>query len=154
MWVFLNDAFLSIVNDRDSDGLLVRARLEGDLERAFPGCTVQETPAADYRWRARISRLTVREMLTERIRDLDYPNFKNSVQDNDRHDAYFDVWSAMHGAQTRQAGLGFCGECGEPIVAGVLRCRTCGAAFAGPDAQEQLNLGVELRDNKLGFDVT
>jgi hypothetical protein len=37
MGIFLNDAFLSIV-DKDGDGttLLVRARRKGDIERVFP----------------------------------------------------------------------------------------------------------------------
>ena len=36
MWVFLSDAFLSIVAHRDDpDALLVRARRQGDIECVF-----------------------------------------------------------------------------------------------------------------------
>jgi hypothetical protein len=97
MWIFLNDAFLSIV-DKDGDGttLLVRARRPGDLERVFPDASVQETPHNDYRFRARVSRPEVIQAMAQAIERLDYPNFKGSVVDHRRHDAYLRVWSVMH----------------------------------------------------------
>ena len=54
MWIFLTDAFLSIV-DKDGDGttLLVRARRAGDIERVFPGAEVIEGASSDCRCRAR-----------------------------------------------------------------------------------------------------
>jgi hypothetical protein len=54
MWIFLNNAFLSIVQDKDNMArFMVRARLRGDLERVFAHATVIETPPpADYRFRA------------------------------------------------------------------------------------------------------
>ena len=57
MWIFLNNAFLSIV-DKGGDGttLLVRARRSGDIERAFPEAKVERTPGNDYRFRARLGR--------------------------------------------------------------------------------------------------
>ena len=49
MWVFLNNAFLSIVEHRENQNiLLVRARIKGDIERVFPGVMVHKTPEADY----------------------------------------------------------------------------------------------------------
>jgi hypothetical protein len=36
------------------------------------------------------------------LEKIDYPNFKSSVRDNDRHLAYMDVWSAMLRAQTHE----------------------------------------------------
>lgn len=97
MWIFLNNAFLSIV-DTDSKGttLLVRARRRGDIERIFPAATVKETPGRDYRYRAQIGREQVAETMAEAARGVRYPNFKNSVAEHLRHEAYAQVWSVMH----------------------------------------------------------
>lgn len=101
MWVFLNDAFLSIVAHRDRPGqLLVRARHAGDIEAVFPNAEVTKTPRADYRYRATLPAGDVSEVLAERVMDIDYPNFKNSVQEPDRHIFYADVWSVMRDFQT------------------------------------------------------
>ncbi|HLO68934.1 MAG TPA: hypothetical protein VK188_18060 [Holophaga sp.] len=102
MWIFLNNAFLSIV-DKGGDGstLLVRARREGDLERVFPEAEVERTPHNDYRFRARIDRGTVARAVAEAVRAITYGNFKGSVKEPARHDAYMEVWSAMHDFQQR-----------------------------------------------------
>jgi len=48
MWVVLNDAFLSVVADRDDPNrLLVRARFHNDIARVFPNAEVTETPHAE-----------------------------------------------------------------------------------------------------------
>ncbi|HVA83852.1 MAG TPA: hypothetical protein VNE82_06340 [Candidatus Binataceae bacterium] len=50
MWVFLRDSFLSIVADRGhKDRLLVRVRIKGDLERAFPRAKAVSLKNTDYR---------------------------------------------------------------------------------------------------------
>jgi len=97
MWIFLNDAFLSIV-DKGGDGmtLLVRARREGDIERVFPDATVQTTPRNDYRYRARIQREAVANAISEAVQSINYGNFKGSVMERARHDAYMDVWEVMN----------------------------------------------------------
>lgn len=103
MWLFLNNAFLSIVEDRsDPKMLMVRARFPEDLRRVFPGCIVRKTPTADYLYRTRIGRRRVSERLAEAALDVDYPNFKGSVTEKDRHDAYLRVWTIMHSAQEPQ----------------------------------------------------
>jgi hypothetical protein len=95
VWIYLNDAFLSIVAHREQpENLLVRARVRGDLERIFPGCDVAETRTADYRFRAVIPRGAVAGRLAELALDIDYPSFKPSVQEGARHQTYYDVWSA------------------------------------------------------------
>lgn len=115
MWIFFNDAFLSIVapapgSNADKNGeLVVRARLKGDLERAFPGVRVRETKSQerDYRFRATVSRAIVAETLAGRVKRIDYTNFKSSVDDPAkgkakekwRHDLYMRVWSVMFNAQ-------------------------------------------------------
>jgi len=103
MWIFLNDAFLSIVADRNDPGrLLVRARIEGDIERVFPSARVKKTPTADYLYRASISRADVAAALLDRVTSIGYPNFKDSVSNPERHDDYFEVWHVMYRAQGRQ----------------------------------------------------
>lgn len=100
MWVFLNDAFVSVVRDtRDASGqrLLVRARRRADLERFLrPHCVfrIEWTEDADYRWRASVPRAAVMAALAERVDSLDYPNFKDSVWDKERAGVYMRVWSA------------------------------------------------------------
>jgi hypothetical protein len=102
MWIFLNQAFLSIV-DKGGDGttLLVRARRAGDIERVFPDAAVTRTPLNDYRFRARVDRERVALAMADAVRAVTYPNFKDTVQERDRHEAYLDVWVAMHRYQGR-----------------------------------------------------
>lgn len=102
MWIFLNDAFFSIVADRkDETKLLVRARRAGDLERYFPNAGVTESRNADYRYRAFVPRLEVAIAMMSALNSIDYPNFKDSVGEADRHDAYMNVWSIMHRYQSQ-----------------------------------------------------
>ena len=104
MWIFLNDAFLSIVSDRnDQARLLVRARFKGDIERAFPGVRSSHTPHADYPYRAGIDRKTVAKVLSEKAAGIRYPNFKDSVTEPWREGEYLSVWSTMREAQERRA---------------------------------------------------
>jgi hypothetical protein len=108
MWIFLNDAFVSIVAHRTKpDTLLVRARFEGDLQRLFPAHAdkVHCTPAADYLFRVEVPRGDVADVLALAALSLDYPNFKGSVPERWRHDEYLGVWNVMWNAQNRQAQL-------------------------------------------------
>jgi hypothetical protein len=103
MWIFLSDAFLSIVDHRTKPGvLLVRARLRGDLERVFPGARVERTPAADYLYRAEVPRERVASVIADAIRAVDYPNFKGSVREPDRLRACHDVWHVMFDLQAER----------------------------------------------------
>jgi hypothetical protein len=96
MWLFLNDAFLSIVSYADNpDALLVRARHWGDIEQMFPKAKVSVTPNADYLFRATVPRRIVAAAIGQRIPDIDYSNFKGSVVSDDRHHAYLAVWQEM-----------------------------------------------------------
>lgn len=100
MWICLNDAFLSIVSkDCPPDCLLVRARRKGDIERTFPGFEVRESVGTDYRYRAVVPRRVVADTIAERLETVDYGNFKDSVADEDLHQAYMRVWSVMYGLQ-------------------------------------------------------
>lgn len=96
MWIFQNNSFLSVVAHRDQPGmLLVRSRIKGDIERALPNSEVFEIEDADYRYRAIVSVQDLQTAMAEAIAKIDYPNFKNSVKESERHDAYMGVWSVM-----------------------------------------------------------
>lgn len=106
MWIFLSDSFVSIVADRhDPARLLVRGRRPGDIEEFLAPVAgigefaVSETPRADYRFRAFVSRDAVARAVAAHAAAIDYDNFKNSVHDDRRHSAYMGVWSVMHADQ-------------------------------------------------------
>jgi hypothetical protein len=104
MWIFFNDAFLSVVADSaDPKGnrLLVRARAVGQIEPVFPTAEVFQVPGSDYAYRAWVPRQTVAENLAARAKAMDYPNFKNSIKDPGYHDAAMEVWSVMNLYQRR-----------------------------------------------------
>ena len=108
MWICLSDAFLSIVDPGGQgpkgDNLLVRARIKGDIERVFPKARATETTARDYRFRAFIPRKQVAEAIAKRVMENHATNFKNSVAEDLRHDAYARIWGVMHGLQHQLNG--------------------------------------------------
>lgn len=96
MWIFLNDAFLSVVEHRDdSSVLLVRARREEDILRCFPDSKPIRTENADYRWRITVDRDAMKQAMSEAVDRIDYPNFKNSIREPKRHDLAMRVWGVM-----------------------------------------------------------
>ena len=65
MWILLNDSALSIVDHLEKPGhLLVRSRIEGDIERAIPRAVVYEDASADYRYRANVPREVVKQAIS------------------------------------------------------------------------------------------
>ena len=102
MWIMLNNAFLSIVENRNNkDELLVRARIEGDIERVFPEADSFQDEQADYKYRAYVLRKEVEKMIALKVSEINYGNFKGSIspKDRSRHDAYLRVWSEMYKTQ-------------------------------------------------------
>jgi Txe/YoeB family toxin of Txe-Axe toxin-antitoxin module len=104
MWVCLNNAFVSIVANRNRPGdLMIRARRKGDIEK-FMGenfVRVIETPLADYRFRASVEADLVSKVMADMVYTIDYDNFKDSVKDKDLHDAYSGFWSIMYRLQDK-----------------------------------------------------
>ena len=99
MWLFTSKSFLSVVSDKENptgDRLLVRSRIMGDIEEVFPSPVVMEKPYADCRFRAWLPRTEVIQALSHYGDDLDYSNFKNSVEDKDRIRPLMRVWTTMH----------------------------------------------------------
>ena len=103
MWLFFNDAMLSIVQKPDDkDTLTVRARIKGDIETVFPDAKVTDGAGTDYRFRAKIPREVVAKAMFDRVMAFDYGNFKSSVSSIARHDAYMGVWDVMYRYQQAQ----------------------------------------------------
>lgn len=110
MWIYLNNSFLSIVqNDQDADLLHVRARKKDDIEAVFPNASVKFTPTGDYKYRTDVRRENVANALHRMAATIEYTNFKNSVKDHQRHDAYMDTWSAAHGLEAGRQRRGSMG---------------------------------------------
>ena len=100
MWILMNDSMLSVVRHSDLPGsLLVRARLAGDIEQVFPSAQVLEGGGSDYRFRATVPEQEVANAVSRRVLDIDYGNFKSSVPEPKRHNAYFKVWDVLHRMQ-------------------------------------------------------
>ena len=101
MWLMLNDAFFSIVNKDCAPGeLLVRARRRGDIEKVFGRhCRVDEDDRGDYLFRARVLKADIVRAVSMELEGIDYPNFKDSVQDPKLSKAYLNVWDAMSRVQ-------------------------------------------------------
>lgn len=100
MWIMLSDCFLSIVSkDCGPDELCVRARREGDIERVFPNAKVTRYTKSDYLYRAIVKRSQVQHEIGIRINAINYSNFKDTVEDEQLHELYLDVWLIMTAAQ-------------------------------------------------------
>ena len=56
-------------------------------------------PGSDYRFRAVLPEAEVADAVSKRLLDISYGNFKASVREPKRHDAYFKVWDVMHDLQ-------------------------------------------------------
>ena len=96
MWLALSDGWLSIVAHRDKpDHLLVRARKASHIEEYFPNESMYEDSEADYPFRADVTRIKVGEMLLEYMANMQYDNFKNSVDDRQLHFAFNTVHTDM-----------------------------------------------------------
>ncbi len=96
MWIYLNNAFLSIVQPEGSNPgvLFVRSRVRRDIENLLPDAEIMSTPTRDYPYRALVPVEKVKTVIANKILSIDYDNFKSSVQDNHRHNVYNRVWSA------------------------------------------------------------
>ena len=74
---------------------MVRARRKGDIEKLFPDADVSRCTTSDYLYRAPVRRVDIALALGQRLIDIKYPNFKDSVNDPILHEAYAMVWADM-----------------------------------------------------------
>lgn len=107
MWLFTNKGFVSIVQDFQIPGnVLVRARSKKHLQDLFPDQEVQVTPLADYRFRVSLPQAQIADRVREWVAGIDYTNFKDSIPDDEYHDATLDVWRTMFAFQSDQVRKG------------------------------------------------
>jgi len=103
MWIVMNDSYVSIVKDREDDmGVVVRARVKEDLESLFGKDHAEdiiETDDSDYRFRLFLDQAYVAAVIEDRVMNIDYDNFKNSVKQSWRKMAYTQIWNIMHRVQ-------------------------------------------------------
>lgn len=102
MWLCFNDGFVSAVQDRNEpNSLVVRARRQEILATLFPNETIvfDLNDSHDYKYRVFIGKEVLITVLTNRIGELNYPNFKNSVKDDDLHELYNDFWQLHYDYQ-------------------------------------------------------
>lgn len=94
MWLFMNEAFLSLIDKSDDNNtLLVQARRT--IERLLPEANVQVGGGTDYRYCSRISSERMATVIADLIRKIHCRNFKSIVTDAVSHNSYMDVCSAM-----------------------------------------------------------
>lgn len=104
MWLFTPKGFISIVADKnDSEGprLLARARSKQHLVDVL-GDWIDEpfsTYPSDYAWRAWIKRKDLLTVMDKAVNSIDYTNFKDSIIEDEYHDACLGVWNSMYGYQ-------------------------------------------------------
>jgi hypothetical protein len=110
VWLFTTVGFFSIVLDRDVPRrLVVRARIEGDLESLrdlhLPELTkTVKLAARDYRYRAWCSHAAFARAAGRIARAISYSNFKSEIartQGAAREALYAEVWSLMLDAEPR-----------------------------------------------------
>lgn len=104
MWICLNNAFFSIVEHyKHKDHLLVRSRWPKDINKIWPKENVEHTPQNDYPYRAVIKREQVALAIANKLKNINYTNFKSSAEqievtndDKSRTDAYHDAWHVIN----------------------------------------------------------
>lgn len=111
MWIFTTVGFFSVVNNSQGGGLLVRARVKGDLDALRKQYMTDLGPTThskdrDYPYRAQISHDGYGAGLQRIAQDIDYTNFKSEVarvQGWPRERLYAKVWGVMYAAEEKIA---------------------------------------------------
>lgn len=108
MWVAMNDSFVSIVADRnDPNGVVVRARVYQDLVAFCPEreTDIIESNDSDYRFRIFMPQKQAADIMFEKTALIDYDNFKDSVSEAWRKNAYMSIWTVMNKVQETFYGV-------------------------------------------------
>src|SRR5262245_34960868 len=103
MWLYFDGGFVSIVEDRRTKDLLVRARDRTDLQTFRDLCGISkriiETPMNDYRFRFRATSVEVTQGVAAVVARINYPNFKGRVAERQGHERariYAAVWDSTN----------------------------------------------------------
>jgi len=93
MWICFNDGFVSAVEHIDDPTMLVvRARRIEILKRLFPEENVIVGGSVDYKYRVYVDKKSFAALVVDNIMSIDYPNFKDSVEEKDLADMYGQFW--------------------------------------------------------------
>ena len=101
MWLVTTRGFYSVVKaDGDDDMVMVRARCKKDIDALadlLAGYEAYRTPEADYRWKVKVPRTLWAEVCAHLAGEIDYPNFKARIDQENRHRhyVYVGVWSRL-----------------------------------------------------------
>jgi hypothetical protein len=101
MWVFTQDGYVSVVDNKEREGLLsVRARDRQSLISIaeIASQSIEFTPYRDYEYRTYATREQFAEWLALNVEMLNYHNFKDQVHKtlgDDYYHACGEVWVAM-----------------------------------------------------------
>ena len=109
MWIFVADAFISVVAHPDDGELaIVRARHPDHIENLFPWAEVWEIPdsqhgyevhANDYRYKATVSREAIKAEMAERVDQLSTESFRAAIEDPLYYDACARARKHLHAMQ-------------------------------------------------------
>lgn len=102
MWIFTNDGFISVVQNKDNiNHLVVRARKKDHLGGLYnwSGEEVIETDDSDYRFRIIIDRQDFSSFVQEHVDRINYTNFKASVPKSLYERLLHEVWFVMRKLQ-------------------------------------------------------
>ena len=110
MWVFTNHGFYSIVKilDTNPEEFWIRSRRKEHLTTYFSEERIICTHATDYQYRVTINKEELIDIFTHLPQEIDYTNFKDSIQDKELKDAAHYVWHDIFGVLDERKGtMGF-----------------------------------------------
>ncbi len=103
VWMMTTFGFFSVVQKPGEKDLTIRSRARSDLEALkeehLPSMGEIIKGGTDYQFRAHATHDAVAEALGKIAQDIDYSNFKDTVEERqgaDRAHVYFEVWSTLH----------------------------------------------------------
>ena len=100
MWLCFNNAFVSAVADSDDpDRLVVRARRREHLESVFGDEPIIVNAGTDYKYRVVADRRVFADLVHKAVMDVNYTNFKASVNDHTLQQLYARFWALHYGIQ-------------------------------------------------------
>ena len=99
MWLFTNHGFYSIVKilDTNPEEFWIRSRRKEHLTTYFSEERIICTHATDYQYRVTINKEELIDIFTHLPQEIDYTNFKDSIQDKELKDAAHYVWHDIYG---------------------------------------------------------
>lgn len=103
MWLGTNKGFYSIAkvpaqflggkgDNKIDENYAVRARDEQYLKVKFPNKQIFTYTFSDYQYRVYLTKQELNKFMLDEVENIDYDNFKNSVNEQKLHYFYMKVW--------------------------------------------------------------